>query len=166
MRHLVLTSAGEAIGTPAARFRADGRGGTELISFPANWWMPPYSAALSPPFGLKGIARWAVSLPARRAAASHTPLAKARVDFAEHRRIVDRRQEWVVFAVGDPAHRAAQDLARPGLRQAGDGQRGLEAGDRADAIANELDDFAVAGYDVVRVRQHQTGNCGAPLCQF
>ena len=58
-------------------------------------------------------------------------------DFRQDRRIVDRRRHAVLLAVGDPAHRAAQDLAGAGLRQALDDQRGLEAGDRPDALAHQ-----------------------------
>ena len=36
-------------------------------------------------------------------------------DFLKYRRVVDRRRQHVVFALGDLAHRAAQDLARAGL---------------------------------------------------
>src|SRR5579862_4742592 len=52
-------------------------------------------------------------------------------DLAEDRRVVDRRRHAIVLAVGDRPHRAAQDLARPCLRQALDDERRLEAGDRA-----------------------------------
>src|SRR6266478_5932653 len=63
--------------------------------------------------------------------------------FTEYCRVVDRRRHEIVFAVGDLAHCAAQDLARAGLRQAGDDECGLEARHRADAIADQLYCFAL-----------------------
>jgi hypothetical protein len=64
-------------------------------------------------------------------------------DFAEYARIFYCRRHWVILAIGDAAHRAAQDLARARLRQAGDDERRLEARARADAVVHERDGLAL-----------------------
>jgi hypothetical protein len=46
-------------------------------------------------------------------------------------------------AVGDAAHRPAQDLSRTGLGQRGHDRDVLEGGDGADVVAYELDEFGL-----------------------
>ncbi|MPL75488.1 hypothetical protein SDC9_21312 [bioreactor metagenome] len=85
-----------------------------------------------------------------------------RGDLVEDRRVVDRGGHLVVLPVGDLHHRAAQDLARAGLRQAVDDDRGLECRDRADLVAHEGDAFAhdrllVAGAALVQAQEADRG---------
>jgi hypothetical protein len=60
-------------------------------------------------------------------------------DFLQDRRIVDRGRHLVGLAIGDLPHRAAQDLARAGLRQPVDDHHRLEGRDRADLLAHQRD---------------------------
>lgn len=57
--------------------------------------------------------------------------------------VVHRGGDGFVVAVGDAAHRLAQDLSRAGLGQGGHGSDVLEGGDGADALAYELDEFGL-----------------------
>ncbi len=56
--------------------------------------------------------------------------------------VLDRRWRGEWLAVGDAADRAAQDLARAGLRQTRHHAGVLEGGDRADALAHQGDQFS------------------------
>ena len=66
----------------------------------------------------------------------------------QHVGVLDRRRHRRVLAVGDLAHRLAQDLARPGLRQPRDDRDVLERGNGADLLTHLRDERTA---DVVRV---------------
>jgi len=59
-------------------------------------------------------------------------------DLAQYRGVVDRGRHLPLLTVGDLAHGPAQNLPRSRFRQPLHHQRGLEARDRADAVAHEL----------------------------
>ena len=87
------------------------------------------------------------------------------IDFCQYRWVVDRRRQRVVLTLGDLTHGAAQNLARAGFRQTGDDKRCLEARHRTDAIADELNGFALdlvsRPYDTGL--QHQEAERNLPL---
>src|SRR5688572_17700696 len=66
---------------------------------------------------------------------------KRDLNLIEDRRIVDRRGHGPGVAVGDLLHRSSQDLSGASLGQARDGDCELECGDRADLLADQLNDF-------------------------
>src|SRR5262245_24521094 len=63
------------------------------------------------------------------------------MDLIKNGGIVDGRWHCPGFTIGDLLHCSAQDLPGARLREACNGDRELEGGDRADLLADELDDF-------------------------
>src|SRR3712207_8629442 len=57
----------------------------------------------------------------------------------QDRRVLDRARRGGVATVGDVAHRAPQDLSRPGLGEPGDDRHLLERRDRPDLVADLRD---------------------------
>src|SRR6478752_6655593 len=90
-------------------------------ALPCRWWWTPATPAAA-----GACAAPASSRHKRRGPARPQPrecladdAAQRAFHVAEDAGVVDRRRPHVILAIGDLAHRRAQDLAAAGLRQAG-----------------------------------------------